>query len=49
LRCDATGNAAIQQDEQRCGGCGTPVCARARSSGCLTESVASSSVTLEKA
>jgi hypothetical protein len=49
LRCDATGNAKIQRDEQRCGGRGTPVCARARSSSCLNRSVASSSVTLPKA
>ena len=49
LRWDATGNAAIQHDEQRCGGRGTPVRASARSSGCLAGSVASSSVTLPKA
>ena len=49
LRWDATGNAAIQHDEQRCGGRGTPVCAHVRSSGCLAGSVASSSVTLPKA
>ena len=30
LRWDATGNAAIQHDEQRCSGRGTPVCAHAQ-------------------